>query len=955
MASPTSPGRRSEGAALCALFFVSGAAALVFETLWFRLTGLAVGNGVWASSIVLGSLMGGLALGNLLAARRGGRLARPVRAYGWLEIACGAGGLALVLLLPHVAPLVAAWLGALTDRPVLLNLCRLALVFAGLVIPTTAMGATLPVLVRTLSRDAGFGPALGRLYGWNTLGAVAGSMAGELVLIPAFGLRGAGLAAAAMNVACGLSALALARRIDATPPAETVAGRPAAPRRLPLLVAAALGGAAVLGLEVLWFRLMLLYVSAQAAAFAVMLGVVLLGIGLGGLGAGRWLRASPGAYRWTPVVALACGIAVQAAYATFDSAVSLAGIGFTHRLVDTWTLSLWLMLLPCALSGMLFTFLGRALDPDAASESEAAGALTVANTAGAAAGSLATGFVLVPWLGVEGSLVLLSLFYGVTAALTAPVASRADGTGRARRGLAAAGLVFAIGAALFPYGSMARDHLGAVARRFGATGERVIGIREGVLETILYMRRDVLGQPMQYRLVTNGFSMSLKGEVNCERYMRSYVYWPLAVHPRPRRALMISFGVGTTATALVESDELEAITFVDISKDVLAMSRLGFPPPEQSPLDDPRVRVHIEDGRFFLSATRERFDLITAEPPPLQHAGIVNLYSREYFQLVHDRLDDQGIATYWLPVYQVDRESALSVIRGFCDVFADCSLWSGSGLNWMLVGTRGLKGPVDDAHFRRSWEGDTPIARGLRDVGLETPGHLGATFMADAAQLAGLIEDAPPLTDDRPHRLAPALPDEDDFRFHFELTDARAGRARFEASAYIRSLWPGAVAAEAVPRFAERALFDRFFLGPYGMPRVAFADLRDSLAKTASRFLPLVLTGSHPREQAALDAALHAGLEGPAVDYLLGVRALAARDYLEADTRFRRVQEREPSFSRILDFRALAACLGGDRASAAALLRDPRYDAHPEPGEREFWSAMRRDCGETSFDTTFPR
>ena len=170
----------------------------MFETLWFRLAGLTLGNSVWASSIVLGSLMAGLALGNLAAARWGARVRRPVRSYGWLEIVCGIGGIALVLLFPVLGRAAAPLLGPLADRPLLTNLCRLAIAFGLLLVPTTAMGATLPLLVRTLSRRAGFGPALGRLYGWNTLGAVAGALAGELALIPLAGaardgLRGRGL------------------------------------------------------------------------------------------------------------------------------------------------------------------------------------------------------------------------------------------------------------------------------------------------------------------------------------------------------------------------------------------------------------------------------------------------------------------------------------------------------------------------------------------------------------------------------------------------------------------------------------------------------------------------------------------------------------------------------------------------------------------------------------------
>jgi spermidine synthase len=941
------PGRVAR--ALCALFFISGAAALLFETLWFRLAGLTLGNSVWASSIVLASLMAGLALGNLAAARWWARVRRPVRTYGWLEVVCGVGGLALVLAFPVLARVAGPLLGALAEHPVLTNLCRLAIAFGVLLVPTTAMGATLPVLVRTLSRRTGFGPALGRLYGWNTLGAVAGALAGELALIPGLGLRGAGFVAAGLNLACGAAAIALSGRLpaesyeDDTRLVREVRATRVAPARA-MLAAAAVCGAGLLGLEVLWFRLMQLFVSPQSAAFAVMLAVVLLGIGLGGLAGGRWLAFAPGAARWAPFIALACGLAVQATYVTFDRAVAVAGVGVTGNLGVTWTLSLWLMLPACALSGILFTLLGRALDPDSAHEASAAGALTVANTAGAAIGSLVTGFLLIPHLGVEGSLYALSLLYLAVAALTAPLLATAPAAGKRPAALlAAAGLVFALCAGLFPFGTMARDHLAQVARRYGSAGESVIALREGVLETILYMRRDLLGEPVSYQLVTNGFSMSLKGDVNCERYMRSYVYWPLAVHPQPRRALMISFGVGTTASALTDSPDFESITFVDISKDVLEVSRLGFPPPQRSPLDDPRVTVHVEDGRFFLAATRQRFDVITAEPPPPRNAGVVNLYTREYFALVRDRLDSGGIATYWLPVYQLDKGSTLAVIRGFCDVFEDCSLWSGSGLNWMLVGTRGLQGRVGEAHFRRLWEGGDG-GRRLREVGFETPGHLGATFMADAPHIATLTAGVRPLTDDHPYRLRDDGPDADAFRFYFDLTDAAQARSRFEASAYVRSLWPELAFAETLGRFQERALYDRFFLGAYGRPRAAFADLRESLVATDSRWLPLVLVGSHPGEQDAVDRAVARGQAGPAVDYLLGVRALAHREYAQADALFARVQAREPAFGRILDFRALALCLGGDTAAAAAVLAGPRYRMHPEATERGFWERMRQTC-----------
>jgi len=119
------------------------------------------------------------------------------------------------------------------------------------------------------------------------------------------------------------------------------------------------------------------------------------------------------------------------------------------------------------------------------------------------------------------------------------------------------------------------------------------------------------------------------------------VWWALAVNPDARKALLISYGVGNTAKALVDTRQLESIDVVDISRDILELGVVAFPGGDY-PLRDPRVRVHVEHERFFLQTTKDRFDFITGEPPPPNAAGVVNLYSREYFQLVRDRLRQGG-------------------------------------------------------------------------------------------------------------------------------------------------------------------------------------------------------------------------------------------------------------------------------------------------------------------------
>ena len=176
---------------LCLAFFLSGAAALLFETLWFRQQGLVLGNTVWASSLVLASFMTGLALGNAFAARYGSRPRRPLRVYAGLEVLIGLSGLSLVLVVPSLAEWLAPLLKQLIGYPVLLNVLRLGVSFVLMALPAAAMGATLPIVAGALSAwEPDFGRVLGRLYGWNTLGAVAGALGGEAFAIEGLGVRG---------------------------------------------------------------------------------------------------------------------------------------------------------------------------------------------------------------------------------------------------------------------------------------------------------------------------------------------------------------------------------------------------------------------------------------------------------------------------------------------------------------------------------------------------------------------------------------------------------------------------------------------------------------------------------------------------------------------------------------------------------------------------------------------
>jgi len=906
-------------------FFLSGASALLFETLWFRLAGLALGNSVWASSLVLASFMGGLALGNGLAMRRGPAARRPIRLYAILELVVGGGGLLLVLLFPGLTSMLAPLLRPLAEVPWLLNPLRLGIALGLMVIPAAAMGATLPLLVKALcARDRAFGRILGRLYGWNTLGAVAGALLGELVLIPALGLRGTGVTAALLNGLAALLALGLSKRHEAAPePRAAAAAAPPAlgPRRWSLLAAAFLCGANLLALEVFWFRFLQLFVLGTSLAFAILLAVVLLGIACGGFVASGWLGRDPGAQRHLPLAALGTAGLTALTYVAFAPSPGVPSAASTIA-----SDAIRLMLPVSLLSGCLFTLLGRALQEGAVDETRAAGALTLANTLGGVAGALAGGLLLLPRLGVEVAIFGAAVVYAVVALLSLPAVGSAAAGPLGRRALAGSFAALLAYLALFPFGLMRNHFVRLTAEPFEADGSELVAAREGLTETVLYFRREAWGEPLYHQLVTNNYSMSAN-YVPARRYMKHYVYWPLAVKPDTRSALLISYGVGSTAKALADSAGLESIDVVDISREILELSSVVFPDPAEHPLRDPRVRVHVEDGRFFLQVTERRFDLITGEPPPPKNAGIVNLYTREYFQLVHDRLTDGGITTYWLPVFSMTLEDARSIARAFCDVFEDCSLWTGAAFNWMLAGTRGAAGEPDESRFTRQWR-DPELRPELEALGFDRPEQLGATFIGDAAFLEEWTRGALPLVDDHPYRLSgQVLPDP--APGFFEAMDAGAARERFATSPWIRRLWPPGLVERTLPFFESHAVLTaqlQHRLSPGAIPRW----LHWSLTRTSGECLPLLLMGSDADAQRLARAAAARGESDPPLGYELAAGALARRDYADAAARLAAIPAGAARGSWIAVLRVIALDLAGKVEEArllAATVRPSSPDA----------------------------
>ena len=930
---------------LYVVFVLSGASALLFETLWFRLAGLTFGNSIWASSIVLASFMGGLALGNAAAARHGHSLTSPVRIYALLELLIGAIGFGLVLLFPVLNELLASVFHPLLERPVALNLVRLAGAFILMLLPASAMGATLPLVVKGIRAvGTSFGHRLGLLYGCNTLGAVVGALAGEVALIDWLGIRGAGVVALLANVIAAAIALRVSRQLGRPPtePAdERVGGSALTARTISLLGAAFLSGAVLLGLEVVWFRFMLLYTFGTSLVFSIMLAVVLAGIGVGGTAASWWLRRrDPSGV--LPTIACLSGALVAGTMLVFVS--PSIGVTLTYVRDDfgwiTAARALALMFPVSLLSGVLFTLVGAALREEMPSDTRAAGFLTLANTAGAMLGALVAGFLLLPLLGMERSFFALAMAYAAVAALTLLPIRR--GLARAtKRLLVPVAIAFAASLLAFPFGAI-RNHIFPRIAESSVNGPHEIAlVREGLTETILYVRRDKFGLPFFYKLLTNGHAMAATN-THSQHYMKLYVYLPAALHPGLKDALLISYGCGQTAKALTDDAELERIDVVDISEDILDATEIVFDDVETSPLRDPRVNVFVEDGRFFLQTTTRSYDLITGEPPPPTAAGTVNLYSREYFQLIHDRLKPGGMTTYWLPQHALGEDGARAIIRAFTDVFEESSLWIGCGQDWMLFGVREPGPPVTEERYTRQWRSPA-IAPTLQNLGFEIPEQLAAYFIADRPTLRELTRDHGPVTDDRPQRLAKpgAVRLESQYA---ALIEPGAARERFARSEHVRRLFPDGIRQRGLRLFDFRVeLHDGLSPFKVGRPETrGLAGVYRVVTESPLHTLTLWLLGSSVREQQIVATIARGGNLHPGLHGKLGDLALARRDYPAAVEHYTITSNAYPDQREFLQRRIFALCLADRREEAQALLDARTGHIGPIDGD---WSFIARTFG----------
>ena len=724
------------------LLFVSGVASLIYQVLWVKQLSLIVGTDVYAVTIGVSAFFGGLALGSVYFGRWADRVARPLKLYAALEAAVAVVGVAATLALGASAPLF-AWLETAA------GLLAWALPLVLVAIPAALMGGTLPVMMRNLTPQFGrVGGVGGTLYAANTTGAVAGALLAPFVLIPAFGVQGAASAAAVFNLAAAAGALLLNRGAEhraATNPSFTVSH---SPKIAPIaLILYSLAGGIALGYEVVWSQTVVQFMSTRSFAFAIVLATYLAGLGTGAAMAARradrlrhplgvfgLLIAAAGALALIEIAGLGRWLVIVQTQAE-AAVLTLTGDDLAGMCARFAVAALATVFIPTVLLGAAFPVVLRlAVDPERPGRNT--GVVVALNTAGGIVGTMFTGFVLVPVLGLVHTLAALAV--AASAVGIVAVMHKAGTTSVLRWATVGIGVLTVLAAVFTPSNRLANLLPGARAGSLAYYSESPGG-------TVAVVENRS-GRNQFRRLYIEGVSNS-GDAMPSMRYMRLQALLPLIIHPgEPRSALVVGFGTGITAGALLTYDGLERRVVAELLPAVVRAAPLF-----QANLgagSDPRIEIRMRDGRRELLRNTDQYDLITLEPPPPSAAGVVNLYSTEFYALAGKRLRPAGLLAQWLPLAAQNDEDTRSLVRSFLDSFSHVSLWTTEFNEMLLVGS--FESLELDLRRIAARFGQPKVAEALTEVGVASPAALLAMWITDRVGLEQYADGALAVTDDHP-------------------------------------------------------------------------------------------------------------------------------------------------------------------------------------------------------------
>ena len=747
--------------ALFLLFVGSGCAALIYEIVWFQLLQLIIGSSSISLGILLGTFMGGMCLGSLMLSRLISARQHPLRVYAALELGIGLLGLLILVAMPLVGGIYTTWGGegmfGIVFRAIVAGLCLLP--------PTVLMGATLPAISRWVKATPDGISWLGFFYGGNIAGGVAGCVLSGFYLLRIFDVATATFVAVGINAAVALIAYVLAGQTtyEADVVTSPRAGS-ASSSRTAVYVTIALSGMTALASEVIWTRLLSLHFGATVYTFALILAVFLIGLGVGSTAGATLARdvVSPKrALGWCQL--LLCGAIAWAAYELTES-LPYWPINPYISTTPWFTLQLdlvrcfWVVLPGAMLWGASFPLALAAVVTTELDAARLAGGVYAANTVGAIAGSLATSFVLIPWIGTshaEQAIIIVSalsalimLEPSLAGAAARPAGFHPD-QGTAKRGWNVTA-TFALAVAMIAAGLLARSvhplpGLLVAYGRYAATriGQAdIIYVGEGLNASVA-----VSELSNGVRNYHNAGKVQASSEPQDMRLQRMLGHLTTLIPPQAKKVLVIGCGAGVTAGAVSVDPVVEHETIAEIEPLVPRVVSAYFAEHNFDVVRNPKVHVRIDDARHFVETTRERFDAITSDPLDPWVKGAAMLYTVEFFQMAKDHLNEGGVVTLFVQLYESNMAAVKSEIGTFLEVFPNGVVWGntneGKGYDLVLLGQKGTtKIDVDAIEARLQRPEYAPMAKSLREIGMNSAVDLFSTYAGRKPDLEPWLRDA---------------------------------------------------------------------------------------------------------------------------------------------------------------------------------------------------------------------
>ncbi len=614
-------------------FFTSGFAALMYQVVWLKYLNLLFGSTTYATAAVLAAFMFGLSFGSRFSTKLPRLYASSLKTYGLLEIGIGL----FAVSFPYIYSgfkIPFSWIfNIVGPQTHVYNLITFALAFLVLLIPTSLMGATLPLLSHYLISEKNVTKGSGLLYAVNTTGAVCGVLISAFVLIPNLGLKATVHFGVLLNVLVGLVCYLLGQK-PGPRVFQTVSN---SNDKNPLLWLYGISGLLAIGYEVLWTRLLVLHLGSSVYAYAIMLSVFLIGISLGSYVSGKWLASrtkSPITYFAIIQIAWAFSILLQMVqFANLRSiliglAEPFGGLTVTTQFTVLFIAAVQLLFLPTFLSGALFPLVVTWVWKQGKTIQEAVGLSYSYNTIGGIFGSLFAGFLLLPLFGTQLALLILAggnLLLGITALRMYSTEIRIS---RGTKGLMAAALFLFLTISVF---LQSRVNVIRSAGIFHSdTTPEVLKIEEDPTATITVETRVHLGT--RYRsLSVNGVNVAgTSPNLITIQKMQAHVPIILFGPTQKKEILHIGFGSGGTAysASLYPNSN---ITVVEISPGVVRNAHNYFESVNHRVATSGRLNVVYFDGRSYLQNTTKTYDVILSDSIHPRYSGNGSLYTKDYY------------------------------------------------------------------------------------------------------------------------------------------------------------------------------------------------------------------------------------------------------------------------------------------------------------------------------------